>query len=124
MRDARRSREDEQTAEHDNRQGKFHQKLALAAMIFEEFNDSRMIPFLSKSKSIFAIIGFGVDVSSVSKERFENFEVAIGSGGEKRGVTVSIPIIWFSAVFEKPFRDFGMATSNGSRQRRVAATVC
>ena len=70
-----------------------------------------------------AVVGFYVSIGTMGEQQFEDLEMPIRSGAEKRRVAGTVAVIGIECAFQEPADNFGVAGGNGGGERVVASAV-
>src|SRR5215472_3191934 len=89
----------------------------------EEVGDRRVTALGGKGQSGLAVVGFDVSIGTMGEQQFEDLEMAIRSGAEKRRVAGAVAVIGIECAFQEPADHFGATGGNGGRERVVTAAI-
>src|SRR6516162_2226983 len=89
----------------------------------EEVGDHRVTALGGKGQCGLAVVGFYVSIGTMGEQQFEDLEMAIRSGAEKRRVAGAVAVIGIECAFQEPADNFGVAGGNGGGERVVTAAV-
>ena len=83
----------------------------------------RVVAFSGEGEARLAIVGGGIGIGTVGQEEFQNFDVAVRSGGEQRRVSGAVPIIGIETAIEEPTNGLRVTGSDGGGKGVVARAV-
>ena len=82
-----------------------------------------MVAFFGEGERRFAIVGGGDGIGAMGEENFNDVEIAVRGGFQKRGMTLGVAIVHIGAIFNEPTGDRDMIAGDGAGERSVAGAV-
>jgi len=82
-----------------------------------------VVALFGEGEGRFAVVGGGSGVCAMSDEDFDDVEITVGGGFEKRGMAFGIAVVYVGAIFDEPFGDGNVVAGDGAGERGVARTI-